>query len=106
MRAGFKLVCARGAWLFHEGGGYVQDSAVRGDLGPKNNRMVLVQKAYEAFRAKWDMNLPPQYDKDASVTYIQCRDILPLDRNRYVAPAVLSANICEEIVDEIDAAQS
>ncbi len=55
MRAGFKLVCAKGAWLHHEGAGYVQDQARRdaSDAAAAHAaRMQIVQNAYAEFRAK------------------------------------------------------
>jgi len=54
--AGFKLVCAKGAWLYHEGAGHLKGQVqAKGvpytDLYAK--RMALVDAAYQEFRAKW-----------------------------------------------------
>ena len=56
--AGFKLVCAKGAWLYHEGGGHLkgqmQSKPVQyAELHVK--RMALVDAAYQEFRAKWHL---------------------------------------------------
>jgi GT2 family glycosyltransferase len=60
--AGFKLVCAKGAWLHHEGAGYLKGQN-RDDLSePHRNRMKLVQEAYGRFRQKWDLSLPELYN--------------------------------------------
>jgi len=56
--AGYKLVCAKGAWLFHYGGGHLKFEAR--DEAQFRERMMrraaLVQAAYQEFRKKW--NLP------------------------------------------------
>lgn len=50
-RAGFKLVCAKGAWLHHEGGGHIR---VEPNFDVKQKeRAQLVQNAWAKFRAKW-----------------------------------------------------
>lgn len=63
-RAGFKLVCAKGAWLHHEGGGHIRHEANTEniDLNLKHqNRMQMVQAAYTKFREKWDTSLREVY---------------------------------------------
>lgn len=63
-RAGFKLVCAKGAWLHHEGGGHIKHEAntENADLNLKHqNRMQMVQAAYTKFREKWDTSLRETY---------------------------------------------
>jgi len=60
--AGFKLVCAKGAWLYHEGAGHVKRQLEKNkqvtyeDLHAK--RMALVEGAYQEFRHKWDVDEP------------------------------------------------
>jgi len=67
-RAGFKLLCATGAWLYHEGAGHIRDERVKApDVDANAERMKLVQAAYEKFRAKWDTGLPPIYSRDISM---------------------------------------
>jgi GT2 family glycosyltransferase len=64
--AGFQLVCAKGAWLWHKGGGHVkaEANARKQNLAiVQSERMRLVETAYQAFRQKWDPTLPPAYGK-------------------------------------------
>jgi len=63
--AGFKLACAKGAWLWHEGGGHIKRQVrVSGtEMSDAIRRRVdLVEAAYEVFRQKWDASLPPIFD--------------------------------------------
>jgi len=60
--AGFKLVCAKGAWLHHLGGGYVKTEAMAGGKDYATlmaERLKVVDDAYQLFKAKWDPTLPP-----------------------------------------------
>lgn len=63
-RAGFKLVCAKGAWIRHHGQGYIraemQQSKVPEEIAAAQ-RMKTVQEAYAKFRAKWGEWLPEQF---------------------------------------------
>jgi hypothetical protein len=64
--AGFKLVCAKGAWLFHHGGGYVKTEAIRSGKSldeAMEERLKIVNAAYQVFRAKWDPSLPPNFSE-------------------------------------------
>jgi len=68
--AGFKLVCAKGAWLWHKGAGHVKAEAAKKkqDLSILHTeRMKLVEDAYQAFRQKWDASLPATYAQLASL---------------------------------------
>jgi len=63
-RAGFKMVCAKGAWLLHEGAAYYKDESqtTQTDMSLVHaRRMQVVQDAYALFREKWDPALPVQY---------------------------------------------
>ena len=73
-RAGFKLVCAKGAWLRHIGAGYIRAEREALSLSQEEShrrRMEVVQGAYAAFRQKWDLSMPEQYRVD-----------LPFDMNK------------------------
>jgi GT2 family glycosyltransferase len=62
--AGFKLVCAKGAWLWHKGAGHVKADAARQKQEFEilhSERMKLVDSAYQMFRQKWDPSLPAAY---------------------------------------------
>jgi GT2 family glycosyltransferase len=58
--AGFKLVCAKGAWLHHQGSGYIKVEAQRGAPREKldEERDRLVNSGYEIFQRKWGSLLP------------------------------------------------
>jgi GT2 family glycosyltransferase len=58
--AGFKLICAKGAWLFHGGAGHIKHDN-RGAEVAYTERKALVESAYQAFREKWDRTLPGHY---------------------------------------------
>jgi len=63
-RAGFKLVCAKGAWLYHSGAVSIQWETRQQTIQPGrgfDNRMQIVQAAYTEFRNKWDPALPEVY---------------------------------------------
>ena len=63
-RAGFKLVCAKGAWLRHHGAGYIRaEVAARSTTleAIMPERMAAVQEAYARFREKWDLSMPERY---------------------------------------------
>jgi GT2 family glycosyltransferase len=66
--AGFKLVCAKGAWLFHKGAGHINDD-VRGGPAARTERTALVESAYQAFREKWDHTLPGRYTGLATLDF-------------------------------------
>jgi GT2 family glycosyltransferase len=68
--AGFKLVCAKGAWLFHEGSGHVKHELVRHALTyeeARDRRMAMVETAYQAFRKKWNIASPEIWGGGGSV---------------------------------------
>lgn len=55
-RAGFRLVCAKGAWALHMGAGHIMAQYQQGKGTPqqlRDQRMQLVAGAYARFRAKW-----------------------------------------------------
>ena len=62
--AGFKLVCAKGAWLFHEGSGHLRHEMNKGTLTfdqARESRYALVEAAYQQFRKKWDIAGPERW---------------------------------------------
>lgn len=63
--AGFKLICAKGAWLLHEGGGYVKREMQRDGIvldRARDKRLALVEDAYREFRSKWQIEQPARWD--------------------------------------------
>jgi GT2 family glycosyltransferase len=74
--AGFKLVCAKGAWLFHLGAGHVKyeapaEAAFR---EAKKRRETLVQAGYQEFRKKWDLQGPEFFDGEGSTEQLHFFD--------------------------------
>lgn len=63
--AGYKLICAKGAWLFHHGGGYVKREMLRDGITvdqARERRLALVEDAYRAFRGKWRIEQPVHWE--------------------------------------------
>jgi GT2 family glycosyltransferase len=89
--AGFKLVCAKGAWLFHKGAGHITADKAGADAAFAR-RMAWVEQAYQAFREKWDATLPGTYGQ------LKSRDFLALAERKMdriavkceLAPSALS----------------
>jgi GT2 family glycosyltransferase len=62
--AGYRLVCAKGAWLLHEGAGFYVNEARARQVDYEiihRERMRTVNEAYRLFREKWDTSLPVDY---------------------------------------------
>ena len=71
--AGFKMVCAKGAWLYHEGAGHLKgqmqaQQVQYAELHAK--RMALVDAAYKEFRAKWHLDGPAHWEVHQSTDFI------------------------------------
>lgn len=63
--AGFKLICAKGAWLWHEGSGHVKREMQRDGITreqARDTRLALVEDAYREFRSKWHIEWPPVWE--------------------------------------------
>ncbi len=70
--AGFKLVCAKGAWLYHEGGGHVKREMALSGSGIEEQyarRMAMVGSAYQAFRRKWAIESPVDFTGLSSLDF-------------------------------------
>lgn len=62
---GYRLVCAQGAWLHHEGAGHIKAECALEQLSwdtIRARREQLIQADYELFRAKWDPQLQPLHE--------------------------------------------
>jgi GT2 family glycosyltransferase len=67
--AGFKLVCAKGAWLHHDGSGHLSHQINQGALTyeqARESRYGLVETAYQEFRKKWDFATPASWSVNVS----------------------------------------
>jgi GT2 family glycosyltransferase len=75
-RAGLKLVCAKGAWLLHEGAGfYVNEAATKDAAAVQEARMKVVNDAYMVFRQKWNPSLPPGYFGATQIDFSALRKV-------------------------------
>ncbi len=97
-RAGFVLVCAKGAWLWHEGAGYYQDEGAR--TGKDRQavhaaRMQVVDAAYRVFRDKWDPALPPAYPGVAGINFERLRTVPEVSFDLFQPPLELRPEIGE-----------
>lgn len=62
--AGFRLVCAKGAWLFHQGGGHLLQEMQLEKRKPEDviaGRLAMVDAAYQEFRGKWSIEAPEHW---------------------------------------------
>jgi GT2 family glycosyltransferase len=73
--AGFKLVCAKGAWLYHEGSGHVKREIEKMAGATwdarKAARKTLIDEAYQEFRKKWNIEHPPSFTNVRSFRYFE-----------------------------------
>jgi len=92
--AGFKLVCAKGAWLFHHGAGHVQRQREKSGGGGALHveRMALVEAAYRQFREKWNIAAPEHYEISARLDY---RDIARANSARVALKYELAPSVME-----------
>jgi GT2 family glycosyltransferase len=68
--AGFKLVCAKGAWLFHQGGGHIWQEMALEKRRPDEvmaRRLAMVDAAYQEFRRKWKIATPEHWGAGTDV---------------------------------------
>jgi GT2 family glycosyltransferase len=75
--AGFKLVCAKGAWLFHEGSGHVKHEMAVQALTldeARDRRMGMVETGYQEFRKKWKLATPEVWAGGGSVEAVHFFD--------------------------------
>ena len=97
-RAGFKMVCAKGAWLWHEGAAAYKDKAQQTQQQYATihaARMQVVNNAYLAFRDKWDSSLPPAYPGTDAIPLERLRHLPPLPGGEYQPPITPDVSICE-----------
>ncbi len=87
-RAGFRMVCAKGAWLKHYGQGHIKAEIQKGARSEEANdrRRQLVLAAWSKFRDKWDKALPGAF---INTDQIDWNKLMALPKSReldYVAP--------------------
>jgi len=95
--AGFKLVCAKGAWLYHHGAGHVRRETERRGGGKEKlqaERMKLVEAGYQQFRQKWNITTPETYRADARLDFREIARARDLSSSlKYEAPNSLIENL-------------
>src|SRR5262249_31953387 len=72
--AGFRLACAKGAWLFHQGGGHIHQEVVlekRSIDDVLARRLAMVDAAYQEFRKKWSITSPEHWGAGTEVDPIR-----------------------------------
>jgi hypothetical protein len=97
-RAGFRLVCAKGAWLKHYGQGHIKDQHLRTRESMDSlhaKRMSLVQAGWDKFRAKWDPALPPAFVNTLPVDWDRLVRDGPRSGSDRVPPIVPDASLVE-----------
>ena len=97
-RAGFKMVCAKGAWLWHEGQGAYKDQARQTQTDYQlihQRRMEVVNAAYVAFREKWDPSMPPSYQGTGAIDFAKLLTAPSPAGGEYQAPITPDPAVCE-----------
>ncbi len=97
-RAGFQMVCAKGAWLLHEGAGYYADEARNQNQEMQlvhARRMEVVQAAYAVFCQKWDPTMPQQYSGADAIDFARLRDLPPLPGGECQSPVPVVPPLAE-----------
>jgi GT2 family glycosyltransferase len=93
-RAGLKMVCAKGAWLLHEGAAYYKNEAAGKDYRLTHEaRMQVVGNAYVEFRNKWSPQLPPAYPGTDAIDFDLLRATAPPAGGEYQPPVVPDESI-------------
>ena len=98
-RAGFKLVCAKGAWLHHIGAGYIKQQSIdeTQDIETVHQaRMQIVQAAYYEFRKKWDTDMPEIYNGVNAINFKKLRE-KKVSFNEYQNPIKPELRDCESL---------
>jgi hypothetical protein len=88
-RAGFRLVCAKGAWLKHYGQGHVKAEVQQRQEKPSEadaRRRALVLAAWEKFRQKWDPSLPAEFVNTDQINWDRLMKVPPPGGSDFVAP--------------------
>ena len=85
------MICAKGAWLHHEGSGSYKDEAATKNIDPKivlAERMKEVSACYAVFRDKWDKSMSPDYSALADLPFEMLRAMptVPFDEFQPFVP--------------------
>jgi len=94
-RAGFKIVCAKGAWLYHEGGAHTRNRLARGDSEQQvgNEATDLMSASRALFRSRWGIDLAPGMPApDAHFDQLAAQSPM---QSEFVPPLAIDPNVCE-----------
>ncbi|MEZ0369208.1 MAG: glycosyltransferase family 2 protein [Candidatus Sericytochromatia bacterium] len=96
-RAGYRLGCAKGAWLHHDGEAHFRQQQGRSAEPEriKAARALNVQKDYARFRQKWNAALSPVYPGVQEIPFAWLVQQPASGLNQYQQPLVLSKEVCE-----------
>jgi GT2 family glycosyltransferase len=97
-RAGMKMVCAKGAWLWHEGAAAYKDQAARTGTDLQiihKKRMAVVNDAYKLFREKWDTTMTPEYPGTDRIDFARLRSVPPLAGGEFQPAVHPDSAICD-----------
>jgi GT2 family glycosyltransferase len=99
-RAGFKLVCAKGAWLHHEGSGHTKDQQASGRATPTQlgqTAQKLLGDAYAYFREKWGSIIPDRYTAANEIDFDRLCQLPPIPGGEFVPLLAHDSNFVEEL---------
>ena len=100
-RAGFRMVCAKGAWIWHAGqGAYKSEQQRTGEEYEKihRRRMEVVNRAYQEFRAKWDTSMSENYRSVMELPLEKLRSIQgPLPGDAPIGPVMPDPAVCQVV---------
>jgi GT2 family glycosyltransferase len=97
-RAGFQIVCAKGAWLHHVGGGSYKDESDSKKIDFKlvmAERQKEVMACYRYFRDKWDQSLLPEYEGGAKIPFAKLLALPPASFDEFQPFAPLEDPLVE-----------
>jgi GT2 family glycosyltransferase len=96
VRAGFKMVTAKGAWLHHIGGGAIKSDVAAGRHLPTADESGrnLVESGYHLLREKWVAGLPPTIAELKGEHFEALRKAPAPGGGEYVAPVTIDPDHC------------
>lgn len=96
-RAGFKIVCAKGAWLHHVGCGTINADLAAGRAQAEKVKDGLpdLEAAYQQLRSKWPVALPALFGQLTLAHFEALRGSSPPQGGEYVAPVSVDPAVCE-----------
>jgi GT2 family glycosyltransferase len=98
--AGFKLVCAKGAWLLHEGSGHLRHQMSQGTITfeqARESRYGLVGRAYQEFRGKWSLPNLETWDAEINVNALYLFEHARAHANDVALKYELPASVLDDI---------